>query len=56
MNPAPPDSQLIELTAAIKVWGRQWGFQRIGIADIDLSEHEPRLIDWLAAGFHGEMG
>ena len=56
MNLAPPDSQLIELAAAIKVWGRQWGFQRIGIADINLSEHEPRLIDWLAAGFHGEMG
>jgi epoxyqueuosine reductase len=29
--------------------------QQIGIADIDLGGHETRLLDWLAAGFHGEM-
>lgn len=47
--------QLAELAAAIKTWGRELGFQRIGIADIDLGQSEARLLDWLAAGFHGEM-
>ena len=47
--------QLAELAAAIKTWGRELGFQQIGITDIDLGEAEARLLDWLAAGFHGEM-
>ena len=47
--------QLAELAAAIKTWGWELGFQRIGIADIDLGQSEARLLDWLAAGFHGEM-
>lgn len=45
-----------ELVVSIKRWGRELGFQRVGIADIDLKQHEPRLLDWLAVGFHGEMG
>ena len=52
----PPGSlQLAELAAALKSWGRELGFQQVGITDIDLSEAEARLLDWLAAGFHGEM-
>ncbi len=31
------------------------GFQQVGIADIDLREHEPRLREWLRKGFHGDM-
>ena len=50
---APP--QLAQLAAAVKAWGRELGFQRIGISDIDLSAAEARLLDWLAAGFHGAM-
>lgn len=49
------DAQLAELTALVKTWGRELGFQQIGIADIDLGEHEARFLHWLAAGFHGEM-
>lgn len=48
-------SQLAELTDSIKNWGRELGFQQVGIADIDLQAHESRWVDWLAAGFHGEM-
>ncbi|MCC8986518.1 MAG: tRNA epoxyqueuosine(34) reductase QueG [Candidatus Contendobacter sp.] len=48
-------AELAELAAAIKIWGRELGFQQIGIADIDLREHEAWLLDWLAAGFHGAM-
>ncbi|HRE54303.1 MAG TPA: tRNA epoxyqueuosine(34) reductase QueG [Candidatus Competibacter sp.] len=49
------ESQLAELAAAIKEWGRELGFQQLGVARIDLGEHEAHLLDWLAAGFHGTM-
>jgi epoxyqueuosine reductase len=39
----------------IKEWGAELGFQAVGIADADLSAAEPRLLDWLARGWHGEM-
>jgi len=32
------------------------GFQQLGVSDIDLSKSESRLVSWLDAGFHGEMG
>ena len=48
-------SELAELAATLKTWGRELGFQQVGIADLDLDAHETRLLDWLAAGFHGEM-
>ncbi len=46
---------LAALAVTLKAWGRELGFQQVGIADIDLHDHETRLLDWLAAGFHGEM-
>jgi hypothetical protein len=39
----------------IKDWGRELGFQAVGIAHADLSAAEPRLLDWLDRGWHGEM-
>jgi epoxyqueuosine reductase len=51
--PAPFDAAAI--VQQIRQWGAQLGFQKIGISDIDLSHAEPRLIEWLSAGFHGEM-
>ncbi|MFO1306192.1 MAG: tRNA epoxyqueuosine(34) reductase QueG [Burkholderiales bacterium] len=36
-------------------WGRELGFQEIGIADVELSEAESHLQRWLAAGRHGDM-
>jgi epoxyqueuosine reductase len=44
-----------ELAARIKTWAHELGFQAAAIADVDLSDAEPRLLDWLARGFHGEM-
>jgi epoxyqueuosine reductase len=44
-----------KLAQQIKRWGRELGFQQVGIADVDLGQHERRLRDWLAAGHHGEM-
>ena len=41
--------------ARIEGWARELGFSRIGVADIDLSDAEPGLLQWLHNGFHGEM-
>ena len=43
------------LTEQIKTWGKSLGFQQVGITDTNLSAYEPRLLEWLAKGFHGEM-
>ncbi|OXX34097.1 tRNA epoxyqueuosine(34) reductase QueG [Vibrio sp. V09_P4A23P171] len=43
------------LADKIKIWARELGFEKVGICDIDLSEHEEPLQKWLDAGFHGEM-
>ncbi|MGH8801290.1 MAG: tRNA epoxyqueuosine(34) reductase QueG, partial [Casimicrobiaceae bacterium] len=36
-------------------WGRDLGFDAIGIADTGLAEEEAGLLEWLGAGWHGEM-
>ncbi len=51
MRPA----DLAMLAATIKSWGRELGFQAVGIADTDLSAAEARLAAWLASGFAGEL-
>lgn len=43
------------LAIDIKAWGRDLGFQQVGIADIRLDDAERKLEAWLQAGFHGEM-
>ena len=43
------------LASSIKTWGKELGFEKIGIAGIDLSDAEDGLRDWLAAGYHGEL-
>ncbi|MFM6986472.1 MAG: tRNA epoxyqueuosine(34) reductase QueG [Hydrogenophaga sp.] len=39
----------------VQAWGRELGFSQIGVAGVDLSDAEPGLLAWLAAGFHGGM-
>ncbi|MDX1367232.1 tRNA epoxyqueuosine(34) reductase QueG [Pseudomonas sp.] len=46
---------LAALAQSIKDWGRELGFQQVGIAGLDLSEHEAHLQRWLDAGYQGEM-
>ncbi|HWV16572.1 MAG TPA: tRNA epoxyqueuosine(34) reductase QueG [Cellvibrio sp.] len=46
---------LNKLAADIKCWGRELGFQQLGITDIDLGDAEIRLKEWLAKGYHGTM-
>jgi epoxyqueuosine reductase len=43
------------LAAQIKAWGRELGFQKVGVAGIALPEDELRLLAWLDSGYHGEM-
>jgi len=43
------------LARDIKSWGYALGFQQVGIADTELSEHETHLLNWLSADRHGEM-
>ncbi|KAA0012569.1 tRNA epoxyqueuosine(34) reductase QueG [Billgrantia pellis] len=49
------DTALAELAMTIKTWGRELGFQQVGIADVDLAEDALHLQRWLDAGRHGEM-
>lgn len=46
----------LDLRAQLDAWAKELGFQQLGIAGVELGEHEQRLQEWLAAGYHGEMG
>jgi epoxyqueuosine reductase len=50
-------SDLTQLAEAVKAWGKELGFQKIGIADAaaDMSQSEAGLQQWLAEGCQGEM-
>ena len=48
-------TDLPALAQSIKDWGRELGFQQVGISGLDLAEHEQHLERWLEAGYHGEM-
>lgn len=49
------DTQLLQLKIDIQSWGRELGFQQLGVADTDLQQHEQHLLDWLQQGMHGQM-
>ncbi|WP_119146317.1 tRNA epoxyqueuosine(34) reductase QueG [Pseudomonas reidholzensis] len=53
MSACTPD--LAALAQSIKDWGRELGFAHVGIAGVDLGEHEQHLQRWLDAGYQGEM-
>ena len=39
----------------IKDWGKQAGFNQIGISDINLDKAKKPYLEWIDAGFQGEM-
>lgn len=43
------------LAENIKAWGKELGFQQIGISDLALDQHEEHLKVWLEKGYAGEM-
>ncbi|MFO0336585.1 MAG: tRNA epoxyqueuosine(34) reductase QueG [Pseudomonadota bacterium] len=50
-RPADPAALALE----IKGYARDLGFTDVGIAGIELADDEARLLEWLAAGMHGEL-
>ncbi len=44
-----------ELSVKIKQWGKELGFQQVGITDTKLHTAETHLHNWVAKGFHGTM-
>lgn len=55
-NDALTNEKLAHLADLVKTWGRELGFQQVGITDTELSTHEAHLDTWLENGYHGEMG
>ena len=55
MNPIDTPINYTDLGADIRRWGKELGFQEIGVTGIDLAEDEAYLLNWLDAGYHGEM-
>ncbi len=47
--------ELASLGVEIRRWGRELGFQKVGVSDIDLDAAGERLREWIGAGHHGEM-
>ncbi len=45
-----------QLLDQLRGWARELGFSQIAVADVDLQDAEPGLLDWLAAGFHSQIG
>ncbi len=43
------------LMADLRRWSAELGFSRLGIGRIDLSSDEAHFLDWLRAGFNGDM-
>ena len=43
------------LVADLSRWGEELGFAKLGVARIDLARDEAHFLDWLRAGFNGEM-
>jgi epoxyqueuosine reductase len=48
-------NELKQLAEDIKQWGKDVGFQQVGISDTQLAESENYLQSWLKQDFHGEM-
>jgi epoxyqueuosine reductase len=49
------ESRLLELARQVRTWGRELGFQQVGITGTELAADEGRLADWLRQGRHGDM-
>lgn len=51
----PATCDYAALALRLKAWGREFGFQQVGIADTDLGLAEERLTTWLRHHRHGDM-
>jgi epoxyqueuosine reductase len=58
MNPPNAPAARLDSTALLaelQRWSEELGFSRLGVAQIDLAHDEAHFLDWLRAGFNGEM-
>jgi epoxyqueuosine reductase len=55
MQNSTPSLDMNELSQHIKAWGRELGFQAVGISDTCLDSAEAHMLQWLSAGCHGSM-
>ena len=55
MSNSTNNSSLVS-RAEIESWAKTLGFQAVGFANVDLSDHSPHVRDFLQQGFQGEMG
>lgn len=46
---------LARLAANIRAWGKELGFQELGISDTELTQEGALLQQWLEKGYHGTM-
>jgi epoxyqueuosine reductase len=49
------EHEIIRLKTDIRRWGKELGFQQLGISDIDLNTADEQLQEWINDGRHGEM-
>lgn len=54
-QPASPPPDYAALAQRVRELARGFGFQRFGIAGIELGQDETHLRDWLAQGLYGSM-
>ncbi|KRA50934.1 epoxyqueuosine reductase [Pseudoxanthomonas sp. Root65] len=54
-GPATPLPDPVVLATRVRTLAREFGFQRCGIAGIELGDDERHLRDWLAEGLYGSM-
>lgn len=50
-----PTINYLVLAEQIKSWGQSLGFNKVGITNVNLSDHEDNLAKWLANNYHGDM-
>jgi epoxyqueuosine reductase len=58
MDPTDSPADHVEpqlLLADLRRWSKELGFAGLGVANIDLAHDEAHFLDWLSAGFNGEM-
>jgi epoxyqueuosine reductase len=58
MNPGTSADSILDapaLLADLRRWSEELGFARLGVAHLDLAPDEAHFLDWLRAGFNGEM-
>jgi epoxyqueuosine reductase len=55
LTPNDAHPAMLQLAEQVQQWGRELGFQQVGITDVDLGKHRDHLQTWLDNRYHGDM-